>query len=481
MADITIADITSGAIDGTGIFDEIMRGLTVRLDAQFALNRIKGPEYANVYISSVRVAMEQAITFALQEQTSDKQAELLTAQIAETIDATNRANDQLQDQLATAAKQREQICEAILLTQAQTAEVLADTIRRDLQAAKELELADKELALKDLQMADITQGIDVKIAQEAEILDGTVRANTTLTDTLLTTLAQRTQLTAQTALTGTQEAEVLDSTARANTTLTDTLLTTVLERSELTAKVSMIGSQEAEIVDSTVRANTALNDQLTSAEKDREKADSAIVLLNAQTNEQLDSTTRANTGLQDSLLSSSIGRDKTLSDIELNQMQIAEQVDATTRANTDLSDRLVSTEKQREELEAKINLTTVQTAEIVADTDRKDGLYVKDLLIKDGQYGKLTAEEVLLTQKNATEVNTTTLVLKQQDLYVAQTDGFARDAEQKAAKLWVDVWTVARTTDEATFSPFTITADDSGQINKLVKDLATKAGLDYTT
>ena len=71
---------------------------------------------------------------------------------------------------------------------------------------------------------------------------------------------------------------------------------------------------------------------------------------------------------------------------------------------------------------------------------------------------KTTAEIALLGQKSATEraqtsptgVDADSVVGKQKALYQAQTDGFTRDAEQKAAKLLVDTWNVRRTTDEAT-------------------------------
>lgn len=71
---------------------------------------------------------------------------------------------------------------------------------------------------------------------------------------------------------------------------------------------------------------------------------------------------------------------------------------------------------------------------------------------------KTNQETLLLTQKKVTEaaqtlavgVDADSVVGRQKGLYVAQTNGFARDAEQKAAKLLADTWSVRRTTDEAT-------------------------------
>lgn len=74
------------------------------------------------------------------------------------------------------------------------------------------------------------------------------------------------------------------------------------------------------------------------------------------------------------------------------------------------------------------------------------------------QKGKTVAEASLLAQKKVTEQAQTSsvgtdddsVVGRQKALYLAQTNGFQRDAEQKAAKLLVDSWNVRRTTDEGT-------------------------------
>jgi hypothetical protein len=71
---------------------------------------------------------------------------------------------------------------------------------------------------------------------------------------------------------------------------------------------------------------------------------------------------------------------------------------------------------------------------------------------------KTIAETALLNQKKVTEqaqtsgtgVDADSVIGKQKGLYTAQTDGFARDAEQKAAKVMGDTWNVRRTTDEGT-------------------------------
>lgn len=56
-----------------------------------------------------------------------------------------------------------------------------------------------------------------------------------------------------------------------------------------------------------------------------------------------------------------------------------------------------------------------------------------------------TEQAQTMTQVNGSTV--TGVLGKQMDLFQAQTDGFARDAEQKAAKMLLDTWVVRQTTD----------------------------------
>ena len=104
---------------------------------------------------------------------------------------------------------------------------------------------------------------------------------------------------------------------------------------------------------------------------------------------------------------------------------------------------------------------------------------------------KLNAEIALLRQKTVTELaqtdNTIPLGLgfnnstdvegtadRQNKLYEAQTAGFARDAEQKLAKILVDTWVVRRTTDDGTVASPSNGLDDASILAMLNK---AKAGV----
>ncbi len=114
--------------------------------------------------------------------------------------------------------------------------------------------------------------------------------------------------------------------------------------------------------------------------------------------------------------------------------------------------------------------------------------------IVETQKIKTESEVQLLNQKSVTElaqtddtipsgtgISTNTAVTgtigKQKDLFTAQTDGFARDAEQKTAKMLLETWSVRRTTDEATLADNLNKLDDAS-IGAVVTKL--KEGIDVT-
>jgi hypothetical protein len=77
----TIADLTQASLEGTGVFDVLMRANKAHLEAEYAKGRIKGPEYATVYLGSLESVMNTALQFLLQKDQADLQAQLIAKQI----------------------------------------------------------------------------------------------------------------------------------------------------------------------------------------------------------------------------------------------------------------------------------------------------------------------------------------------------------------------------------------------------------------
>jgi len=132
MAVIAITDITDGTVDGDGSFDKLMVSVNAHLESQFTQNRIKGSDYANVYLGSLQTAMAQAIAFELGKQQADKQADQIAASTVATTeqstqDLLNKA-EQVTASIANTTRQNAESVEKVLLLAEQTDKVTAEEL-----------------------------------------------------------------------------------------------------------------------------------------------------------------------------------------------------------------------------------------------------------------------------------------------------------------------------------------------------------------
>lgn len=97
MAEITTSMLTQATLDGSGIFDVLMRATKAHLDSEFSKNRIKGAEYATVYLGSLESVMQTSLSFLLQQQKTALEAQLIEKQIAQV--AAQTAQTQAQTKL----------------------------------------------------------------------------------------------------------------------------------------------------------------------------------------------------------------------------------------------------------------------------------------------------------------------------------------------------------------------------------------------
>jgi len=81
MADITIDQVTTTLPTGDGVFDVLMRSIDSHLDKQYLSGRIKGSDYATVYLGALQAVLQQSIAFVLTEQKVEKEIELLDKEI----------------------------------------------------------------------------------------------------------------------------------------------------------------------------------------------------------------------------------------------------------------------------------------------------------------------------------------------------------------------------------------------------------------
>jgi hypothetical protein len=384
MTDITVADLTLTTLDGTGVFDTLMRANKAHLEQEFSLGRIKGTEYATVYLGSLESVMRTSMEFLLQRQKISLEAQLMEQQILLAQVEVIKANA------------------AVALVNAQIDNTIAELAIIQANATK----IPAEIAQLTAQTALVTQQ----------------RLNTI--DELLTSTAQRNKLTVETS----------------NLTTQGTILTQ--QRTNLVAEALNIPKQGTQL-----DAQTALTTQ-------------------QKTNLLAEAT---NIPKQGALIDAQALNTSKQADIATQEILVKQQQVLVAIAEVGIAQaKLVNIPKEGLQLTAQTALTTQQTTKLVLETLNvpKEGLILDAQKCKlDAEFDllqtenvKANAEATLLTQKNATEkaqilavgVDVDSVIGKQKQLYQSQSDGFKRDAEQKAAKLLVDTWTVRRTTDEGT-------------------------------
>jgi hypothetical protein len=212
------------------------------------------------------------------------------------------------------------------------------------------------------------------------------------------------------------------------------------------------GDTQVEGLVASKKAIDALQANLVQSQVDKENIEGdllgqRIITELSQTSDNLSQATSAGYGFNNSSSVESLTRaqvDKLLEEISLitNQSTLVEQQTATEVAQTSNT--------------KPIDLGLVDSTSIAG--------------LAESQRKKTENEVILLAQKAVSELaqtsdyvpidtdalNTDTAVTgivdKQKNLFTAQTDGFARDAEQKAAKMLLDTWSVSATQGVATAS-----------------------------
>lgn len=157
--EINIEDLTTKDLMGTGVFDNIMEASQVRLDREFAKNRLKGPEYAKVYLGSFEASLMNSIQFLLTRQEADKKAELLVAQTKKTD-----KESLLMDEQILIAKEELKIKKQDLLIRAEELRIKQQEL---LIAIEKLKLTEVQVWVERAKVSD-----DVTITTPPKVLSG---------------------------------------------------------------------------------------------------------------------------------------------------------------------------------------------------------------------------------------------------------------------------------------------------------------------
>lgn len=77
---IPIGEFTQSDVDGSGVFDLLMKANKAHLEEEFNKSRIRGPEYATVYLGMLESTMQNALAFFVQQRKLGLEADLLAIQ-----------------------------------------------------------------------------------------------------------------------------------------------------------------------------------------------------------------------------------------------------------------------------------------------------------------------------------------------------------------------------------------------------------------
>lgn len=158
---ITLASLTEAKVDGTGAFDTLMRAMTGHLEREFQDNRLRGADYANVYLNALTPVLQNAVVFLLQKDEAAYKAQLVEAQVRLTeaqikLAEAELAREELQKDLI--AKQIEKITQEILNLKAEECVLKANydiALSTNLQTIAQTSLVNQKIATEKAQTSGI--------------------------------------------------------------------------------------------------------------------------------------------------------------------------------------------------------------------------------------------------------------------------------------------------------------------------------------
>jgi hypothetical protein len=421
MTALVISDLTQSTLEGTGVFDTLMRANKTHLEAEFSKNRIKGAEYATVYLGSLDSVMRTSMEFLLQKQRIGLEAQLLEQQILLAQVGVLKANAELAIVNASLAKiplELAQLTAQTELVNAQKANTIAELAIIQANALKvpaEIAHLQAQTAVTTQQKLNLTAEA-INIPKQGLQLDAQIAVTT---QQKLNLISENFGIVAKTDQTTQQTNNLLAEAAnipKQGTVLDKQALQVAQQTANLVAEAANLPKQGLKIEADT---QVAINQRVMLVSENL-----AILARTGLVNEQMESEASRN---------------------------YIHPTDALSSGAVEQERRVLLGQKCK--LDAEFDVLMEQKI-------------------------KSASENALLLQKVETEKAQTTalgvddnsVIGRQKALYVAQSDGFKRDAEQKAAKILIDTWNVRKTTDPDDPSLHLPVSNDniSSAVNKLI-------------
>ena len=93
---ITLAKLTTGTTAGAGVFDVLMRSVKAQLDAEYQANRIKGSEYATVYLGSLQAVLQTSLQMVLAQEKTNLEIQVLEKELLLRDQQVTRTNKEIE-------------------------------------------------------------------------------------------------------------------------------------------------------------------------------------------------------------------------------------------------------------------------------------------------------------------------------------------------------------------------------------------------
>lgn len=253
---IVLEDLTTGALDGSGVFDALMRTTRAHLDTEFDKNRIRGPEYSQVYLGQMQAVLSTALQFLLSKDKTALEAQLIEAQL---LVAQNQAanlvlegqNLVLQGALLAAQKQNLDVERD--LTIAKTAQTVQQTANL---VAEKANILLQAPILTQQKLNLVTENLRI-VEQTKQITQQTVNLKTSDLQEV-----QKTKLLLQQTVNAVTENSVMVATECKLRAEYDVLLETKLKTAQETALLGQkIATERAQTVGAGVDANSVIGKQ----------------------------------------------------------------------------------------------------------------------------------------------------------------------------------------------------------------------------
>ena len=95
MSLIDQRDLTTGEVEGSGLFDELMRTTKAHLEAEIRDGRLTDAGYAQIYLGAMQSNLQAAMQFTLQKEINSQQALLLQEQLRQAVKQTALLAEQI--------------------------------------------------------------------------------------------------------------------------------------------------------------------------------------------------------------------------------------------------------------------------------------------------------------------------------------------------------------------------------------------------